>query len=134
MYLNRTMKSCWTEAGEQFPVLLLTGPRQVGKTTLLQHLCGKQRRYVTLDDPTLRSLAIEDPALFLHRFSAPMSYASGRTRRQLHHKMLLQIARQINHHPFGRVEPRLLKRSTWTYGYLREPRWKARLKCLSSGH
>ena len=67
-------------------------------------------------------------------FSAPMSYASGRTRRQLHHKMLLQIARQINHHPFGRVEPRLLKRSTRTYGHLREPRWKARLKCLSSGH
>ena len=72
MYLNRTMKSCWIEAGEQFPVLLLTGPRQVGKTTLLQHLCGKQRRYVTLDDPTLRSLTIEDPGLFLQRFEPPV--------------------------------------------------------------
>jgi hypothetical protein len=67
-------------------------------------------------------------------FSAPILYASGRRRRQLHHKMLLQIARQTNHHPFGRVEPRLLKRQTRTYSYLKEPRWKARLKCLSSGH
>jgi uncharacterized protein len=72
MYLNRAMESCWTQAGEQFPVLLLTGPRQVGKTTMLQHLCGKDRRYVTLDDPTLRSLAIEDPALFLQRFEPPV--------------------------------------------------------------
>ena len=32
-------------------------------------------------------------------FSVPLLYASGRTRRQLHHKMLLQIARQTNHHP-----------------------------------
>lgn len=72
MYLNRVMKNCWTEADSQFPVLLLTGPRQVGKTTLLQHLCGKERKYVTLDDPGLRTLAIEDPALFLQRFEPPV--------------------------------------------------------------
>lgn len=72
MYLERVMGDCWTEAGEQFPVLLLTGPRQVGKTTLLQRLCGRDRRYVTLDDPSLRALAIEDPALFLQRFQPPV--------------------------------------------------------------
>lgn len=53
-------------------MLLLTGPRQVGKTTFLQHICGDDRRYVTLDDPTLRTLAIEDPALFLQRFEPPV--------------------------------------------------------------
>jgi len=64
-------------------------------------------------------------------FSSAMLHASRPVRRQLHNKMLLQIARQTNHHPFDRVEPRLIKRDPVRYAYLREPRWKARLKCLS---
>jgi predicted AAA+ superfamily ATPase len=72
MYYQRALRECWTNAGEQFPVLLLTGPRQVGKTTLLQHLCEKGRRYVTLDDPSIRALAREDPALLLQRFEPPV--------------------------------------------------------------
>jgi len=72
MYYPRAMKECWLEASEQFPVTLLTGPRQVGKTTLLQHLCEPNRKYVTLDDPSLRALAQEDPGLFLQRFEPPV--------------------------------------------------------------
>jgi hypothetical protein len=68
MYYNRALKDCWNEANCQFPVLLLTGPRQVGKTALLQRLTSKRRRYVNLDDPSLRQLAREDPALLLQRF------------------------------------------------------------------
>lgn len=67
-------------------------------------------------------------------FSSALLHAPRHLRRQLHQKMLFQIARHTNHHPFGRVEPRLVKRRTRPYGYLKEPRWKARLKCLSSGH
>jgi len=71
MYLPRTLEAAFLDASTQFPVLLLTGPRQAGKTTLLQHLCGKERRYVTLDDLTARSVATEDPVLFLQRYPAP---------------------------------------------------------------
>jgi hypothetical protein len=64
-------------------------------------------------------------------FSSALHHATGTLRRQLRMKMLLQIARLTNHHPFDRVEPRLIKREPVRYAYLREPRWKARLKCLS---
>ena len=64
-------------------------------------------------------------------FSSAILHASRRTRRRLHQKMLRQIARQTNHHPFGRVEPRRIRRNPVRYPFLQEPRWKARLKCLS---
>ena len=72
MYYERSLTDVWLDANRQFPVLLLTGPRQVGKTTFLQHTCEEGRTYVTLDDPDARTLAIEDPALFLSRFEAPL--------------------------------------------------------------
>jgi predicted AAA+ superfamily ATPase len=82
MFYPRTLHDRWLQASEQFPVLLLTGPRQVGKTTLLEHLREPDRRYVTLDDPVLRALANEDPALFFQRFPPPLlideiQYAPG---------------------------------------------------------
>ncbi|HVP12959.1 MAG TPA: ATP-binding protein [Phycisphaerae bacterium] len=72
MYYPRTLSEACLAASEQFPVVLLTEPRQVGKTTLLQHLAKKNRRYVTLDDPTARTLAQSDPALFLERYEPPV--------------------------------------------------------------
>ncbi len=59
-------------ASRQFKVLLLTGARQVGKTSLLRALGGAGRRYVTLDDPLQLRLAREDPALFLQTHRAPV--------------------------------------------------------------
>ena len=72
MYFTRSIEDVWLEASEQFPAMLLTGPRQVGKTTLLEHLCASGRRYVTLDDYSLRSIARQDPALFLQQFPPPL--------------------------------------------------------------
>ena len=72
MYYPRALQDRWLDASRQFPVLLLTGPRQVGKTTLLRHAVEDGRRHVTLDDPILRAMANEEPALFLQRFPPPV--------------------------------------------------------------
>lgn len=72
MYYTRALEDRLLEVSDQFPVVLVTGPRQVGKTTLLRRLCRKGRRYASLDDLTLRSLANEDPVLFLQRFPPPV--------------------------------------------------------------
>jgi len=82
MYLARTIEKTISGAAGQFPVLLVTGARQVGKTTLLRHLGGSGRTYVTLDDPLALNLARQDPALFMQRFPAPLlideiQYAPG---------------------------------------------------------
>ena len=71
MYYKRAMEKRWKEISSQFPVLFLTGPRQVGKTTFLRHVSGR-RRYVTLDDPDVRLMARRDPALFFRRFKPPV--------------------------------------------------------------
>ncbi len=71
-YKHRTLEYHFERADKQFPVLLVTGARQVGKTTFVQHVREEGRTYVTLDDPTLRSLAKEDPALFVQRFPPPL--------------------------------------------------------------
>lgn len=71
-YLTRTMETTVRRISSQFPVLLITGPRQVGKTTLLRHLAGPERKFVTLDDPLLRQLAVTEPALFLQRYAPPV--------------------------------------------------------------
>ena len=71
-YWARAGAECWREASAQFPVLLLTGPRQVGKTTLLRHLSTANRRYVTLDDLAARELARRDPVLFLQKHRPPV--------------------------------------------------------------
>lgn len=77
-YIKRAVEDTIVRVSNMFPVLLVTGPRQVGKTTLLQKLSDEQkensieRKYVTLDDPDARYLAKHDPALFLQRYTPPV--------------------------------------------------------------
>ena len=73
MYITRNIEQTINRISKQFKVLLLTGARQVGKTTLLKHLAqNSNRTYVTLDDLAVRSLALSDPALFLQRYTPPL--------------------------------------------------------------
>ena len=70
--LNRTLATKINNISSSYPVFLLTGARQVGKTTLLQSLSNGQINYVTLDDLEIRRLAKEDPALFIQKYSPPI--------------------------------------------------------------
>ena len=69
---KRTLEATLRRVSESFPVLLLTGPRQVGKTTLLEECAEKGRRYVTLDDMGARAIAQSDPELFLQMYKSPV--------------------------------------------------------------
>jgi len=72
MYIKRAIEESVIRISKMFPVLLVTGPRQVGKTTLLKKLADENRKYVTLDDPDVRFLAKRDPALFMQRYAPPV--------------------------------------------------------------
>lgn len=71
MYINRTLEKHIKQLSNQFKVILVTGARQVGKSTLLKH-CDPERNYVTLDDYRAREMALNDPELFLQRYKAPL--------------------------------------------------------------
>lgn len=72
MYYKRTVESVIKKISETFPVLIVTGPRQVGKTTLLTRMAEPERKIVSLDNPTIRSFAKSDPELFLQRYAPPV--------------------------------------------------------------
>ncbi len=63
MYIQRHIEQVISESLLQFPTILVTGPRQVGKTTVLQKVC-KDHHYVTFDDPLILQEAIEETRLF----------------------------------------------------------------------
>lgn len=68
MYIPRLLAQTLSEALGQFPAVLVTGPRQSGKTTFLLEEFGRGARYVRLDDPLERTLAAADPNAFLDRY------------------------------------------------------------------
>jgi len=72
MYIKRQIEETILKSSSTFPVLLLTGPRQTGKSTLLQRLAESGRKYVSLDNPAIRESAISAPDLFFQRFSPPL--------------------------------------------------------------
>lgn len=70
--IDRESKKSIQKINTSFKVLLVTGPREVGKTTLLKECMPKNMNYVTLDDNTLRAAAQESPKLFLEEHKAPL--------------------------------------------------------------
>lgn len=75
MYITRGMESRLEYLSKHFPVVMVCGARQVGKTTLLKKLGEKSEKkinYITLDYPNIRVLAKEDPELFLQQYQTPL--------------------------------------------------------------
>ena len=72
-YIKRTLEKKILEISNEYSCLLLIGPRQVGKSTMLEHLMeGTNRTKVSLDDMQERKLAQSDPALFLEMHPTPV--------------------------------------------------------------
>ena len=74
-YINRTIEETVIRLSRSFPVVMITGARQVGKTTLLYHIAGKlgkDIKRVSLDNISDRTLALEDPKLFLETYPSPV--------------------------------------------------------------
>lgn len=72
-YIKRDLERKFTEMNNFFKAVLVTGARQVGKTTMLRHLAeGSNRTYVTLDDIAVRELAAADPVLFFQTYKPPI--------------------------------------------------------------
>lgn len=75
MYKRRQLEDVILKLSKSFPVILVTGPRQTGKTTLFQYLTKKQKNkynYVSLDEYGPLMLARQDPALFFEQYKIPL--------------------------------------------------------------
>ena len=74
-YIKRSIEMQLNKLSKGFPVIMITGSRQVGKTTLLNNLQKTKKEkinYVSLDNLSVRALAIDDPEMFLERYKAPL--------------------------------------------------------------
>lgn len=74
-YIKRAIEPTIKNIAKSFPVVMITGPRQVGKTTLLNMLTkesDEKINFITLDNLDARKLAIEDPELFLRTYEPPL--------------------------------------------------------------
>lgn len=72
MYVDRSVEKRIKKLSGQYPVVMICGARQTGKSTVMNHVKEETRRYISLDDLNVRRLAVEDPALFVQKYKPPI--------------------------------------------------------------
>ena len=73
IYIHRSLERKFMKMCDAFKVIMVTGARQVGKTTMLRHLAEDTgRTFVTMDDADIRELAERDPKLFFQMYRPPI--------------------------------------------------------------
>jgi len=72
MYIKRHLEQEVLKASENYPVVMVCGQRQVGKSTMLNHIKESDRKYVTLDDINARRLAENDIGLFFETYGTKL--------------------------------------------------------------
>lgn len=71
MYIKRNIEKTVIELSKHYPVVMVCGQRQVGKSTMLNHIKG-DRKYISFDDNNAKSLAKNDPSLFFETYGYPI--------------------------------------------------------------
>lgn len=72
MYITRNIEKCILDASKKYPVIMVCGQRQVGKSTMLNHIKEEKRTYVSFDNRQIRRLAETDPKLFFETYKYPL--------------------------------------------------------------
>ena len=73
-YMERSLEPVLLKAAREFPAVVLTGPRQSGKTTILKRLFADSHRYVSLEPPDIGLAASEDPRGFIEAYGPPVIF------------------------------------------------------------
>jgi uncharacterized protein len=73
-YIPRQLEKPILQAVQEFPAVVLIGPRQSGKSTLLKHLFGDKIPCISLEPPDIRLAAKSDPRGFLAQYSTPVVF------------------------------------------------------------
>jgi predicted AAA+ superfamily ATPase len=72
LYISRSLEPIIRKAASEFPAVVLVGPRQSGKTTLLKHLFSDSHKIISLEPPDVRLAALNDPRGFLNLYAPPV--------------------------------------------------------------
>lgn len=72
MYIKRNIEEAIIQTSKEYPVVMVCGQRQVGKSTMLNHIKESNRRYVSFDDRQAKRLAETDPTLFFETYGYPI--------------------------------------------------------------